>query len=61
VGNKICKAEITSQAVEFIAKSFLKMDVSRETTAIRGSAGLKFHPSDNANATADCSEIQFKT
>jgi hypothetical protein len=31
----------------------------RASTAIHGPSGLKFHPSEKANATADCLENQF--
>jgi hypothetical protein len=35
------------------------MDGPWAPTAIHGASGLKFHPSENANAIADCLEIQF--
>jgi hypothetical protein len=40
-------------------KSLLKRHGPREPTAIRGPSGLKFHPSEKANAIADCLENQF--
>jgi hypothetical protein len=55
---KIISAEITPQAIWPIAKSLLKRDGTRAPTAIHGATGLKFHPSDKANAIADCLEIQ---
>jgi hypothetical protein len=40
-------------------KSLLKRHGPWAPTAIYGASGLKFHPSDKANAIADCLEIQF--
>jgi hypothetical protein len=40
-------------------KTLLKRDGPRASAAIHGLSGLKFHPSEKANATADCLEIQF--
>jgi hypothetical protein len=40
-------------------KSLLKRDRPRAPTAIHGASGLKFHPSEKANAIVDCLEIQF--
>jgi hypothetical protein len=40
-------------------KSVINRDGPRATTAIYGLSGLKFHPKDKANATADCLENQF--
>jgi hypothetical protein len=57
---KIGKTEVTPQALWPIAKSLLKRGGIRTPTAIHGSSGLKFHPSEKANATADCLETQFK-
>jgi hypothetical protein len=37
----------------------LKRDRPRAPTAGHGPSGLKFHPSEKANATADCLENQF--
>jgi hypothetical protein len=59
VGNRIGNIEVTPQAIWPIAKSLLKRDEPRAPTATYGSSGLKFHPSEKANAIADCSEIQF--
>jgi hypothetical protein len=56
---KISNAEVTPQAIWPIAKSLLKRDRPRAPTAIHCSSGLKFHPSEKANAIADCLEIQF--
>jgi hypothetical protein len=56
---KKSSAEVTPQAIWPIAKSLLNRDVPRAPTAIHVASGLKFHPSDKANATADCLEIQF--
>jgi hypothetical protein len=56
---KIGNAEFTPQAVWPIAKSLHKKDGPRAPTATHGASGLKFHPSEKANAIADCLEIQF--
>ncbi|PNF35683.1 hypothetical protein B7P43_G17443 [Cryptotermes secundus] len=56
---KISNAEVTPQCIWPIAKSLLKRDGPRAPTAIHGSSGLKFHPSEKANEIADCLEIQF--
>jgi hypothetical protein len=40
-------------------KSFLKRDGPRAPTTIHGTSGLKFLPTEKANAIADCLEIQF--
>jgi hypothetical protein len=56
---KKCNAEVTPQVIWPIAKSFLMREVPRAPTVIRGASGLKFHPSDKANAIADTWEIQF--
>jgi hypothetical protein len=56
---KLGNAVVTPQAIWPIAKSLLKRDRPRAPTAIHGSLGLKFHPSEKANAIADCLEIQF--
>jgi hypothetical protein len=42
-----------------LQKSLLKRDGPRVPTAIHGASGLKFHPSEKANATTDSLEIQF--
>jgi hypothetical protein len=49
----------TPQSIWPIPKSLLKRDLTRAPTAIHGTSGLKFHPSDKANAIADSLEIQF--
>jgi hypothetical protein len=49
---KICKAEVTLQAIWSIAKSLLKRDGPRAPTAIHFASGLKFYPFDKANAIA---------
>jgi hypothetical protein len=59
VGNKTCNAKVTPQAIWPIAKSLLKRDGPRATSAIHCASGLKFHPSEKANAIADSLEIQF--
>jgi hypothetical protein len=56
---KIDNAEVTPQGIWPIAKSLLKRDGSKASTAIHGASGLKFHPSEKANAIPDCLEIQF--
>jgi hypothetical protein len=56
---KIGNAEVTTQASWPIAKSLFTSDGPREPIAIHGTSGLKFLPSEIANATADCFEIQF--
>jgi ATP-dependent exoDNAse (exonuclease V) beta subunit len=56
---KIGNPEVTPQAIWPIAKSLLKRDGSRVPTAIHGPSDLKFHPSEKANAIADCLENQF--
>jgi hypothetical protein len=59
VGKEVSNAEAKPQAIWPIAKSLLKRDGPRAPTAIHGALGLKFHPSEKANAIADCLEIQF--
>jgi hypothetical protein len=59
VGDKICNAEVTPQAIWPTAKSLLTRDGPRAPTAIHEASGLKFLPSEKANAIADCLEIQF--
>jgi hypothetical protein len=54
---KIGNTEITPQAIWSIATSLLKSDRPRAPTAIHGSQVLKFHPSEKANAIADCLEF----
>jgi hypothetical protein len=56
---KIGNTEFTPQAIWPIAKSLLKRDRPRAPTAIHGPSGLKFHPSEKANAIADCLENRF--
>jgi hypothetical protein len=56
---KISNAEVTPQAILPIAKSLLKRDGPRAPIAIHGTTGLKFLPSEKANAIADFLEIQF--
>jgi hypothetical protein len=48
--------EDTPKALWAIAKSFWKKDGTKAPTAIHGPSGLKFHPSEKANAIADCLE-----
>jgi hypothetical protein len=57
---KVSNAEVKPQAIWPIAKSLLKRDGPRAPpAAIHGASGLKFHPSEKANAIADSLEIQF--
>jgi hypothetical protein len=56
---KVSSAEVKPQAIWPIAKSLLKRDGPRAPTAIHGASCLKFHPSEKANAIADCLESQF--
>jgi hypothetical protein len=58
-GKKKVTLRVTPEDIWLIAKSLLKRDGPRTPTAIHGASGLKFHPSEKANATADCLEIQF--
>jgi hypothetical protein len=56
---KIRNTEVTPQAIWPIAKFILKRDGPRAPTAIHSPSGLKFHPSEKANAIPDCLETQF--
>jgi hypothetical protein len=56
VGNK---KYVTPQAIWHIVKSLITRDGPRAPTAIRGPLGLLFHPSEKANAIANCLENQF--
>jgi hypothetical protein len=56
---KISNTEVTPKAIWPIAKSLLKRAGPRAPTAIHGTSGLKFHPSEKANGIADCLENQF--
>jgi hypothetical protein len=56
---KISNTEVTAQYIWPIAKSLLKRDGPRAPTAIHGLSGLKFHPSEKANAIVDYLENQF--
>jgi hypothetical protein len=56
---KISNIEVTPQAIWPITKSLLKRNGPRASTAIQGPSGLNFHPSEKANAIADCLENQF--
>jgi hypothetical protein len=58
-GINISNTEDTPQAIRAIAKSLFKRDEPRASTAIHGFSGLKFYPTEKANAIADCLEIQF--
>jgi hypothetical protein len=53
---QISNTEVTPQAIWPIAKSLLKRDRPRAPTAIHGPSGLKYHPSEKANAIAGCLE-----
>jgi hypothetical protein len=52
-------AEVTPQAIWPTAKSLRPRDGPTAPTAIHGASGLKFQPSEKANATADCLQTQF--
>jgi hypothetical protein len=56
---KIGNTEVTPQAIWPIAKCLLKRHGDTAPIAINGPSGLKFHPSEKANAIADCLETQF--
>jgi hypothetical protein len=56
---KIRNCETTLQAIWPIAKSLMKRDGPKASTVIHGPLGLKYHPLETANATADYLEIQF--
>jgi hypothetical protein len=57
--SRIGNCEVTPQEIWPIAKSLMKRDGPRAPTAIHGLLGLKFHPLEKANATADCLENLF--
>jgi hypothetical protein len=56
---KMGYAAFTPQAICPIAKSLIKRDGPRAPTVIHGASGLKFLPSEKANAIADCLKIQL--
>jgi hypothetical protein len=56
---KMGNTEVTHQAIWPIAKSLLKRYGPRAPTAIHGSSGLQFHPSEEANAITDCLENKY--
>jgi hypothetical protein len=56
---KLANTELTPPAIWPIAKSVTNRDGPRAPTAIHGLLGLKYHPLDKANATADCLGNQF--
>jgi hypothetical protein len=56
---QISNTEVTPQAIWPIAKSLLTRDVTRPPTANHGPSGFIFHPSEKANAIADCMKNQF--
>jgi hypothetical protein len=56
---KISNCDITCQAIWPIAKSLIKRTRPKTSIAIHGPLGLKYHPLEKANATADYLEIQF--
>jgi hypothetical protein len=58
---KIDNSEVTCQAVWPIAKCFIKRDLLKAPTSIRGRLGLKSYPLEKSNAIADCLENQFAT
>lgn len=56
---KPANAEVTSQAIQPIAKSLINRDGPMAPIVIHGSLGLKFYLLQEGNATADCLENQF--
>jgi hypothetical protein len=56
---KIGNTRVTTQVIRPIEKSLLKRDEARAPNNILGPSGLKFHPSEKANATADYLDINF--
>jgi hypothetical protein len=56
---QIGNCTVTPQAIWHMAKSLMKRDGRRAPTAIHGSLGLKFYPTEKANVIADCLENQF--
>jgi hypothetical protein len=58
---KIGNCEVTPQAIWLIAKSLLRKDGPRAPTIIHSPSGLEFHPSEKANAIADCLEKSVHT
>jgi hypothetical protein len=56
---KIGNAEVTPKAIWPIGNALLTRDGPRAPTAIHGASGLKYLPSEKANAIANCLEIQF--
>jgi hypothetical protein len=56
---KIGDTEVTPKAICPIAKSLLNRDGPRAPNAIHSPPGLKFHPSEKANAIPDSLESQF--
>jgi hypothetical protein len=56
---KLANTELTPQAIWPIAKSLSNSNGPRAPTAIHCLLGLKYHPVDKANATAECLENQF--
>jgi hypothetical protein len=56
---KIGNCEGTPQAIWPIVKSLMKRHRQKAPTAIHGPSGLKYHPLEKANKTADCLENQF--
>jgi hypothetical protein len=57
---KLGNCEVTPQATWPIAKSLLRRDGPKASSAIHGPSGLKFYPIDKANPIVDCLENQFK-
>jgi hypothetical protein len=58
---RIANCEATPQALWPIAKSLLKRNGPKASTAIRGSSGLKLHPLEKANAIVNYLENLFTT
>jgi hypothetical protein len=53
---KLANTDLTPPAIWPIAKFLTNRNRPRAPTAIHGLLGLKHHPVDKANATADCLE-----
>jgi hypothetical protein len=56
---RIWNCEVTPHAIWPVTKSLMKRDGPKAPTAIHGLLGLKYHPLEKTNATADCLENQF--
>jgi hypothetical protein len=56
---KIGNCEVTPQALRTMAKILLNRDAPKAPTMVQGFSGLKFFPTEKANAIADCLENRF--